>query len=295
MFRRDSLSTNINKNLKWYERRWLLIFLILASIGSLISLFDEKNISYLFSFIIYSGLAIVVYSRRKNSIESINKKIKQETHKKNITQPIQTVTYVEPKEKYVEDNLKIDKDQALKYSRVRKLLPDFTVIDFETTGLSADRDKIIQVAAVKYKDFEKVNEYVTYVNPQIKIPPYITKINGISDKDVKNAPTIKEVLPDLLEFLGDSLVVAHNASFDMKFLLTNMYNHGFEYKRFRVIDTLSLARKYIDSTRNYKLETLKEFLHMEHLSSHDALHDCYVTAELYKYCYNKSLIIAKNK
>jgi len=88
----------------------------------------------------------------------------------------------------------------------------------------------------------------------------------------------------------DDVIVAHNASFDMKFLLTNMMFHGIEHKKYRVIDTLSLARKHIDFTKNHKLETMKSFLNLNHLSSHEALHDCYVTSELYKHCYEQNLI-----
>lgn len=186
-----------------------------------------------------------------------------------------------------ENQSKID---YLSYSKIRKLTPDFIVLDFETTGLSPDDSKIIQIGAVRYRNFEKVEEFLTYVDPLIEIPKHITQINGITNDMVKGAPTIDIVIHDLINFLKDDVIVAHNAPFDMKFLLTNMMLNGVEYKKYKVIDTLSLARKYIDCTKNHKLETLKSFLRLNHLSSHDALHDCYVTAELYKYCYEKSLI-----
>ncbi len=186
-------------------------------------------------------------------------------------------------------SLGIVPDSSLTYSKVRKITKDFVVLDLETTGLSNSRDEIIQVAVVKYVNFEKVGEFETLVKPKISIPYEATEINGITNQDVKDAPTIQTVLPKILDFIGDNTIVAHNASFDMKFLLSAMYNHDFEHRKFRVIDTLSLARKYIDFTKNHKLATLKSFLKLNHLNSHDALHDCYVTAELYKYCYNESI------
>ena len=178
----------------------------------------------------------------------------------------------------------------LTYTKVRKLTPDFVVLDFETTGLSHFNDEIIQVAAVRYINFEEKDKFVTFVKPSNSIPSRITEITGITNNDVKNSPSINSVLPTLLEFIERDVIVAHNASFDMKFLLTNIQKENIEYRKFKVIDTLSLARKYIDSTKNHKLPTLKSFLRLNHLNSHEALHDCYVAAELYKYCYEESFI-----
>lgn len=97
------------------------------------------------------------------------------------------------------------------------------------------------------------------------------------------APFIENVLDDLKQFLENETIVAHNASFDMKFLLENFDRHAIDYKRYRVIDTLSLARQQISETPNHKLPTLKKFLNIE-AESHDALADCAVTAKLYYYC-----------
>lgn len=181
------------------------------------------------------------------------------------------------------------KDIRYQYSQTKKLVPNFVVLDFETTGLSAEKDCIIQVAAVKYQNFKKVNEIVTYVNPGILIPQRITEINGITNKTVKKAPFINEVLPQLIEFIEDDVIVAHNAKFDISFLIRNIEQCSLELKRYKVIDTLQLARMYIDS-KNHKLETLKRYLKLEEFNSHEALHDCYVTGELYKYCYEQSLV-----
>lgn len=186
---------------------------------------------------------------------------------------------------------KPDKPEYMKYSKVRKLVTEYVVLDFETTGFDYNKDKIIQIGAVRYRNHEKVDQYVTYVNPQCKISTKITSITGITDLDVANAPLIKEALPELLQFIDKDTVVAHNAPFDMKFLLQNIYTCKIEFHKFRVLDTLPLARKTIE-TPNHKLETLKKFLDMDQHSSHDSLEDCLVTGELYIYCYKKMNVAA---
>lgn len=175
------------------------------------------------------------------------------------------------------------KNKEYNYIRARTLDDDMTVLDFETTGFSPTNNHIIQIAAIKFRDGDEIERFTTYVNPQVPIPSKITRITGITDADVVNAPTIKEVITDLHNFLRNETIVAHNASFDMKFLLENLERYNIQHERFRVIDTLQLARKYINETDNHKLTTLKEFLQIE-ADSHDALEDCKVTGSLYYYC-----------
>ncbi|MEK4128556.1 3'-5' exonuclease [Solibacillus sp. FSL W8-0474] len=235
-----------------------------------------------------------IFSKKPNENESIpsiqqeeriDYTVKLRLDSDRVSVPVLNVDFDVPKPRRITDN-----SNHLTYSKVRKLTPDFTVLDFETTGFDPEEDSIIQVAAVKYRNFEKTNEYITFVNPIYEIPPKIMKITGITDDDVGNAPYLSDVIPDLLSFLEDETIVAHNASFDMTFLLTSINEYKLPYVRYKVIDTLLLARKCIDNTSNHKLVTLKRFLKLNHLKSHNALHDCYVTAELYKYCYEKSLV-----
>ncbi len=104
---------------------------------------------------------------------------------------------------------------------------DYVVIDFETTGFNPYNDKIIQVAAVKYRNHELVDQFVSYVNPERSIPDRITSLTGITNYRVSDAPTIEEVLPLFLAFLHTNVIVAHNASFDMRFLKSNVNMLGF--------------------------------------------------------------------
>ncbi|HDR3886900.1 3'-5' exonuclease [Bacillus mycoides] len=160
---------------------------------------------------------------------------------------------------------------------------DYVVIDFETTGFNPYNDKIIQVAAVKYRNHELVDQFVSYVNPERSIPDRITSLTGITNYRVSDAPTIEEVLPLFLAFLHTNVIVAHNASFDMRFLKSNVNMLGLPEPKNKVIDTVFLAKKYMKHAPNHKLETLKRMLGIR-LSSHNAFDDCITCAAVYQRC-----------
>ncbi|EOO15654.1 MULTISPECIES: 3'-5' exonuclease [Bacillus] len=160
---------------------------------------------------------------------------------------------------------------------------DYVVIDFETTGFNPYNDKIIQVAAVKYHNHELVDQFVSYVNPERSIPDRITSLTGITNYRVSDAPTIEEVLPLFLAFLHTNVIVAHNASFDMRFLKSNVNMLGLPEPKNNVIDTVFLAKKYMKHAPNHKLETLKRMLGIR-LSSHNAFDDCITCAAVYQKC-----------
>ncbi|MGE6365101.1 3'-5' exonuclease [Bacillus paramycoides] len=160
---------------------------------------------------------------------------------------------------------------------------DYVVIDFETTGFNPYNDKIIQVAAVKYRNHELIDQFVSYVNPERPIPNRITSLTGITNYRVSDAPTIEEVLPLFLAFLDTNIIVAHNASFDMRFLKSNVNMLGLPEPKNNVIDTVFLAKKYMKHAPNHKLETLKRMLGIR-LSSHNAFDDCITCAAVYQRC-----------
>lgn len=164
----------------------------------------------------------------------------------------------------------------------------YVVLDFETTGFSAMLDEPIQVAAVRYIDFEEREQFVTFIRPKKAIPYKITQLTGITAADVADAPTIHDVFPALVQFIGKDVLIAHNAPFDMGFLHANIKKAGLPYHQFNVIDTVKLAKQFI-RTPNHKLPTLKAFLKLHHFDSHEALSDCYVTSAVYQYCYERSI------
>lgn len=173
-----------------------------------------------------------------------------------------------------------------KYNSSVKKAKDYVVLDFETTGLRPGADQIIQVGAVKYRQHEQVAVMNQLVNPLRAISSRITSLTGISNEMVRNEPIIDNVIDQLIDFIGDYPIVAHNASFDMGFLYA--LDGRVEIPTFTVIDTLKLARKVINNTPNYKLTTLARYLQIEH-NAHDAVGDCLVTAKIYQYCLTHSI------
>ena len=161
---------------------------------------------------------------------------------------------------------------------------DFIVLDFETTGLSPLLDDIIQIGALLYLDGKPSQKFEKNINPQREIPDKISRLTGIIQSDVDQAPTISEVLPELLTFIKGYPIVAHHAPFDLNVLNINLRRNHLPPLCNPVIDTLQLARIYAPFTvKNYKLETLKKEMKLE-IASHRAINDCYVTGMLYLEC-----------
>lgn len=185
-----------------------------------------------------------------------------------------TNSKIEPK-----SNIKPTKN---KYTIKEYFEKDITVIDFETTGLNSYYDEIIQIGAIKYRNGEVVNTFDHLVKPSVSISEKITSITGITNEMVKGAPPIHMLIHDLVDFIGKDTLVAHNASFDMGFLIAALNNNGINLGEIKVIDTLRLSRSMIHDTKNHKLVTLKKYLGIK-AQSHNALEDCIVTGELYYY------------
>jgi len=154
----------------------------------------------------------------------------------------------------------------------------FVVLDLETTGLSADRDRITEVGAVRARGGEVLAELRTFVRPGVAIPAAVTAITGITDADVADAPPIDLVLPTVIDFLGGGVFVAHNARFDLSFLRAAAVRLGLPPIRPRVIDTAVLARRLIrDEVRDVRLGTLARHLRVPDAPDHRALNDARAT------------------
>lgn len=175
------------------------------------------------------------------------------------------------------------KTTAQKYKKSTKPVTDYVVLDFETTGLRAGADKIIQVGAIRYFNHWKDEEMDVLINPQRYISPTITRITGISNEMVEEAPTIDEKIEELIVFIGELPIIAHNASFDMGFLYALEGLNGVSIPEYTVIDTVKIARQKIKDTPNHKLTTLTQYLQLEH-DAHNAIGDCLATAAIYQYC-----------
>lgn len=161
----------------------------------------------------------------------------------------------------------------------------YVVIDFETTGLSALNDEIIEIGAVRYSGVRETESFSTFVKPSRGIPSEVINLTGIKYSDVKDSPALNAVLPELLQFVGTLPLVAHNAPFDMRFLWVALGRCGLDMNC-NVYDTLSMARLAFPGRCSYRLEDLKADLHLCPQTSHRAISDARTTAELFEKCRN---------
>lgn len=159
---------------------------------------------------------------------------------------------------------------------------DFVVFDLETTGAKCPPCRVTEIGAYKISGGRIVDEFQTLVNPETPIPQFITQLTGISDAMVRNAPKFRGVAANFLDFIGESVLVAHNASFDMRFL-----NHevGRVYEKYRVanqhICTVQLSRRLIPNLHNHKLITLSEHFAVDIGRHHRAAYDAHATAKIF--------------
>lgn len=157
----------------------------------------------------------------------------------------------------------------------------FCVIDLETTGGDRATDMITEVAAVKVRGGESLGTFQTLVNPGRAIPPNITVLTGLTDALVGPAPRIEAILPSLLEFLGDAVLVAHNARFDVGFIRAALDRAGRPTWNGTIVDTVPLARRLLrDEVPNCRLGTLARHLRLTQQPTHRALDDARATTEL---------------
>jgi DNA polymerase III epsilon subunit family exonuclease len=159
---------------------------------------------------------------------------------------------------------------------------DFVVFDLETTGAKAPPCRITEIGAYRVRNGEVTEEFQTLVNPQMPIPEFITRLTGISDAMVANAPLFSEIAHDFLNFIGDSILVAHNSGFDMRFL-----NHevGRVFPEYRVANpclcTVMLSRKLLPDILNHKLKTLAQHYSIALVNHHRASADAFATAHVF--------------
>jgi DNA polymerase-3 subunit epsilon len=158
----------------------------------------------------------------------------------------------------------------------------FVVLDLETTGGAPDGGGVTEIGAVKVRSGEVLGQFGTLVNPGERLPPFITVLTGITEAMLAPAPTLESVLPSLLEFLRGSVLVAHNAPYDVGFLKAACARHGYTWPQPRVLDTAALARRALtrDEVPNRKLATLARFFRSAVEPTHRALDDAKATVDV---------------
>lgn len=157
---------------------------------------------------------------------------------------------------------------------------EFVVFDIETTGLSSSTDEITEIGAVLVRGGEIVDSFAAYVNPRKHIPENITKLTGISDETVANAPYIEEVLPEFLAFCGDRLLVAHNANFDISFIRAAASRCKLKFDN-PYLDTLAMSRYVNPSLKSHSLDNVAKHLGIEEFEHHRATDDARACAEIF--------------
>ncbi len=153
----------------------------------------------------------------------------------------------------------------------------YTVIDLETTGGANRANRIIEVCAMQVRRGEIVGEFASLVNPEMPISYFISQYTGITNEMVKGAPTAKEILPKLLELLGDSVFVAHNSSFDYTFVNLELERNGFERLENRALCTVRLARRLLPKQLKKNLGDLSAYFGIQISERHRARGDCEAT------------------
>ena len=156
------------------------------------------------------------------------------------------------------------------------------VLDFETTGLSPrGGDRITEVAALRVRDGRVVERYVTLVNAGVRIPSFITGLTGITNAMVASAPPVSRVIRELVDFLGDDIVVAHNAGFDHGFLTAEVERGGLTARAYRTLCTMRLARRLTPGLHSYRLSMLAAHLGVTYGgTAHRAEADAQVAADV---------------
>lgn len=156
----------------------------------------------------------------------------------------------------------------------------FVCFDIETTGLSAARDKITEIGAVKVENGVITDTFSTFANPEMPIPQKITQLTGITDDMVKDAPSQSEAVGAFLEFAGDDVLVAHNAPFDTSFIAKACEDMGREYN-YTSIDTVAISRAILTDIKNCKLDTVAKFLRLGDFNHHRATDDAEMLARIF--------------
>lgn len=156
----------------------------------------------------------------------------------------------------------------------------FICFDIETTGLSAARDKITEIGAVKVENGVITDTFSTFANPEMPIPQKITQLTGITDYMVKDAPSQSEAVGAFLEFAGDNVLVAHNAPFDTSFIAKACEDMGREYN-YTSIDTVAISRAILKDIKNCKLDTVAKFLRLGDFNHHRATDDAEMLARIF--------------
>lgn len=161
--------------------------------------------------------------------------------------------------------------------------PDYVLFDLETTGISCHSDDVVEISAVRVRGGKIVDSFSTLVNPGRPIPYGASQVNHITDDMVADAPTMEEVLPEFLKFVGEDVLVGHNiARFDLRFIHRDCQTRYRQVPGNDYIDTLTFARLRLPGLRSYALTALAEHYGLSTFGAHRALKDCQINQQVFE-------------
>ena len=166
---------------------------------------------------------------------------------------------------------------------LRELPDDYTIVDIETTGLDPINSRIIEISAVKYRCNRKIDEYVTFVSIEEKVPDRITKLTGITNDMLKGAPTAKDALTGFITFIGEDILIGHNVAFDLAFLGSEYQDYCGKKLYNNYVDVLRIANDKLPFLDSHKQIVVAKYFGIKTEGSHRALTDC----EICNGCYQK--------
>lgn len=173
-------------------------------------------------------------------------------------------------------------ERTLKGKSTIDLLSDYIIFDIETTGLDSSYDEVIEIGAIKVKNNKIVSKFNSLVKPKNEIDEYITELTGITNEMVKDAPTIEEILPDFMNYMGNDILIGHNVNFDINFIYDNLYRNKFDVLTNDFIDTMRISRKLLPELPHHRLIDLAKYFKIDSTNNHRSLKDCEITMNVYE-------------
>ncbi|WP_050636635.1 3'-5' exonuclease [Candidatus Stoquefichus sp. SB1] len=164
---------------------------------------------------------------------------------------------------------------------VKKIVDDYCVLDLETTGLSWQRDQIIEIGIIKVRNQKVIDKYEQLLDPQREISHFITQLTGIDNNMVFGMPTLYDIMDEVINFISDDIIIGHNTAFDLSFI-ANHFGMDIENE---YMDTLQFSRKVYPQLKHHRLTDMVELLNLTN-NEHRSLADCTATYELYEHLKN---------
>lgn len=187
---------------------------------------------------------------------------------------MKTVIMIGPNGISFEDDTSIRRERHEKGKSLIAFPTDFVVLDLETTGLDPQFDEIIEFAALRVRNGEIIDSFSTFIKPEYEVDDFITKLTGITNEMLSDAPPPKKILPTIREFIGDDIVVGHNVNFDINFLYDGFENIFGKPFTNDFVDTMRLSRKALPDLQHHRLIDIAKALDVIPDGTHRALKDC---------------------